>query len=106
MNDSYNDSPTNRPFHLAVHLTHLLHSPPTSKDLPNRPPKPLTRHTHPTPIPIANPSHKDGISRGDFLLRRRRRIVSTILSADFGGGDFAAAFGGLLFEEAVYGVHL
>lgn len=29
-----------------------------------------------------------------------------VLGADFGGGDFAAAFGGLFLEEAVDGVHL
>ena len=96
------------PLHYYQHfaLTNLLNSPPTSKHLSNPPTQPLPWHTHPAPIAITNPSHKDRISRRDFLFRWRHRVVSTILSGDFRCGDFATAFGSLFFEEAIYCVHL
>lgn len=88
----------------CLRLANLLHRP--CKYLPSRPGHPLPRHAHSTPVTIADPSHKDGIGGRDFLFRRRGRVVATVLSGDFGGGDFAAAFRGLFLEEAVDGVHL
>ena len=80
--------------------------------LPKYPPyrhsQPLPRHPHPTSISITNPSYKNRICRWDFLFLHflRGLAVAVFLGCYFGGGDFAAAFGSLFFEEAVYRVHL
>lgn len=105
--------PTPQPLSLHPSSLNLLHHPhqPTplffTKHPPHRRPHPLPRHPHPASLPITDPTHKQRISRGDLLfLLLGRGFVAVFLCRDLGGGDLAASFGGLLFEEPVDGVHL
>ena len=93
------------PLHPPLNFLHHLLLP---KYPPHRRSQPLSRHPHPTSIFITNPSYINRIGGWDFFLLHFLwgLAVAVFLGCDFRGGDFSATFGGLFFEEAVYGVHL